>query len=370
MTLTILAANVFCKIKVSYGCSRKIEGNKLYLFFALILFSVIMAFRSNTVGVDTAPYSRIYGIIVNAKSINEAIKNAPLSAPIYVLICWFLGKISKDPQYMIIVSSLFVNLGLIIYIKRTSCDVCLSAFCWIGLTLFYCSMNGNRQCMALVLVLNALVYFTKNIKEIKGWFLIILAVGIHSTCLIIVIAIMGIQLANILRENRLIFMITFIGSIIISLLFKGMVQMFIHLFPRYAIYSDGTSPYSIFGNSGGGRIAILYLFLFCICMLWIYKNKKSSIVNSPIYSKLFPALIFGTVFGVFNCRNELINRMLWFYISIFTSFIPDAIKGYSKYTRIFLKFGIIFVLFIYSMLSLLENQNGVVPYSFMNINGG
>ncbi len=361
-TLVILILGFLCRVKVSYGDNKKINGSQLYLFITFILFTFLMAFRSLSVGVDTSPYSRIYGIIINASSMKEAIKVAPLSAPIYIFICRIVSMISTNPQSMIIVSAIFVNLGLVIYIKRTSCDISLSTFCWIGLTLLYFSMNGNRQCMALVLILNALVYLTKNIKSVKGWCLITFAIGIHSTCLIIVFAIIGIILANKLRENRLIFITTFIGSVLISVIFKGIVQLFIRIFPRYVIYSNGTSKHSIFGSSGEGRIIILYIFLLVVCILWIYKNKKSSIDIDIFHSKLLPALVFGAVFGMFNSRNELVNRMLWFYISINISFIPAAIKQYKNNTRLILKLGIIVILGSYSVLSLLENQNGVVPY--------
>jgi len=224
-------------------------------------------------------------------------------------------------------------------------------------------MNGNRQSMAMVLIMNAIIYLNDNFKSKRGWCLIAIAVGIHSTCLIIVIAIAGIHLANVIHENRMIFIISFVGSIIISLLFNGMIKVFINLFPWYAIYSDGTSKYSIFRSTGGGRIAILYIFLFCICLLWLYKNMKFSIECDSFQSKIFPALIFCTIFGFVNCKNELINRMMLYYIAFFVSFIPATLQQYRKKTRILLETGIIFVLLLYSIFSLLENQNGVVPYT-------
>ena len=81
-----------------------------------------------------------------------------------------------------------------------------------------------------------------------------------------------------------------------------------------------------------------------------------------VNKKMLPAVIFCSVFGAFNCKNELINRMLWYYLALFIVFIPNLLYKCRKTQRTLLGAGIIFVLLVYSFLSLRENQNGVVPY--------
>ncbi|WP_349946253.1 EpsG family protein [Lacrimispora sp. BS-2] len=340
------------------------RGIQLYLFLMFTMFTFLMSLRALSVGVDTAPYSRIYGIIINSGSYKNALTRAPLSAPIYILICKILGSFSSNPQILIVFSSLFVNTGLFVFIMRVSDDVVMSTFCWMGLALFYCSMNGNRQCMALVLVLNALVYLTHNIKSIKGWILVLIALGIHSTCLISLVAIAGIIIANKLKENQLIFIVSAIGSVMASILLNKIIPLFLRLFPRYSMYVTGESPFSIFVSNGGGRIVLVYIFLLGICIVWLLTNKNSNISLDVFHSKMFPAVIFCSFFGILNCKNELINRMLWFYIAIFISFIPASLKKYRGIVKFALQTGIIVVLGAYSIFSLLENHNGVVPYTF------
>ena len=79
---------------------------------------------------------------------------------------------------------------------------------------------------------------------------------------------------------------------------------------------------------------------------------------------MLPAVLFGAIFGIINSKNILINRLLWYYLGIYTLFIPDVLVKYKKNKRIILTIGITIVLFGYSVLSLKENQNGVVPYRF------
>lgn len=361
-TIIAVLAGVLCRVQLTNGNSYRISGEQFYLYIMFVIFTLLMALRSMEVGVDTSPYSRIFGIISDASSYKDALNNAPLSAPIYILICRTLSFFSKNPQIMIVFSAIFVNVGLFKFIKEVSCDVMLSTYCWIGLTLFYYSMNGNRQCMALVLVLNSLYFLTKDIKSKKGWLLMVIAVGIHSTCLISLIAVLGIFLADKLRDTKIVFIVTAIGSAVIALLFNRIVPFFINLFPRYSMYGTGESKYSIFKSTGGGRIVLLYIFLIAICILWAIANKSIDIATDSFHYRMLSAVVFGAVFGIFNCKNELINRMLWFYIALFISFIPASIEKYNGVIKITLRIGVMLLLGAYSILSLLENQNGVVPY--------
>lgn len=365
-TVVVLLLGLLVKLKFKFNAlnmTYSIHGINIYLIVTFVIMTSIMALRSPEVGVDTAPYTRIFNTIANSNTFIEAIKTAPLTAPIYVLICYVLSIFSKDSQIMIVFSSFFVNIGLWHFIKKESVNPVLSIFCWIGLSLFYCSMNGNRQCMALVLVINALIYLTENIKSIKGWIMILLAAGIHSTSLFIIIAIFGIVFSEKVKNPMLIFYGSFAISFCVSIVYSPLIKMFIHFFPRYAMYLSGESSYSILEGTGGGRVVIIYLFLLSLCFLWFFAYKKNKIELDKFHKKMFPALIFGAVFGIFNCRNELINRMLWFYISLYITFIPYILKKYYKIGHIF-TVATIGALFVYSFLTLIENQNGVVPYSF------
>lgn len=212
LMVILLSAVYSSKFKVT--SSLKISGKRVYIVVIFILFFCIMAFRAVSVGVDTSPYSRIYTIIGRSGSLRSALANAPLSAPIYVVFCWLLYHISSDPQLLIIASSLIVTVGLFKFIEKASDNIIISCNCWIGLTMFYASMNGNRQFMALVLILNAFYYLTFSITSMKGWGLFALAVGIHSTAIFSLIALLGVMLAKKLKANKLIFLTSVIISVV------------------------------------------------------------------------------------------------------------------------------------------------------------
>jgi hypothetical protein len=343
--------------------NKCISGEKMTEVVLYMIFSVIMGLRASSVGVDTAPYSRIFEIIRNCNNLIEALQKAPLTAPVYVVLCRTLSHLSQNPQILIIVTSIIVNTGLFLFIHNASDSPAFSVFCWVGLTLFYCSMNGNRQCIAVVLVLNSLWYLSQNLKDVKGWLLFVTAVCIHSTAVIMLIAVAGIFLSEHLTNKRTLFVVSIGISTGAALLLNSAVKIFTQLFPRYFMYTDQTSRYSVFRNTGGGRIIILYLFLLFIVWLWVFCCDQDGTMRNLFNEKMIPAVIFCAVFGGFHCKNELINRLLWYFLALYIVFIPDAINGQKIKSKMLTKTGIVLVLMVYSFVSLKENQNGVVPYT-------
>lgn len=371
-TITIYVVNIIIVLitpiirKYNYKIiSRRIlSGNKVSDFIIFLFFTLIMSLRSLDVGVDTESYSRIYAIIGNSESYFNAVKNAPLSAPLYVLLCRVLFRISPDPQILITVTAILINIGLFKFIKKASTNSTESALVWIGLTLFYFSMNGSRQCLSIVIALNAIYYLAMDWKSIKGWILFAIAVGIHSTSIFLIVALLGVVLANKIQNNWMTLIVSTIISAIISVAFSTGINLFLRLFPWYSLYTSGESHYSVFISNGGGRIIILYLFLLAIVFLWALKARKRNINDDYFNSRMLPAVVFCCVFGIINCRNELLNRMLWYYLGIFVNFIPSTFSKYNKSVGTLMRWVGITVLLIYSIISVIENQNGVMPYSF------
>ena len=142
------------------------------------------------------------------------------------------------------------------------------------------------------------------------------------------------------------------------------VKLLLHFVPRYSMYTMDGSTYSIFNSTGGGRIVLLYIILFGIDMLWILRKQNTNKSEDEFVEKMLPALLFGAIFGIINSKNELINRLLWYYLGIYVLCIPSVLSKYKKFERLILTVGVVAVLLTYSIISLRENQNGVVPYSF------
>lgn len=360
MALIILLEPI-CKINIKVKNKRKIiQGKEIYLILILSVFMITMAIRSMNVGVDTAPYSRTYKNILSYPSLREAINGGLSNAPVYVAFCRLLGIAFKNPQWLNVFTAVIINVGLYKYIKKTSSNYLMSLFTWMGLTCFFFAMNGNRQTIAMILAMNSFSLLLENIKSKKGWILLALALGTHVTVTFLLIGLLLIKFADVVKNKIGIIWYSLVGSILLSVILSKIVPLLSTVFEHYNMYSNGESKYSILSGTGNGRVVILYLFLMVVCIIYYIKFRN----NRDLYStKLLPALIFGVCFGILNCKNELINRMVFFYIGFFISFIPDAIDAFKGKERVLAKLTILAIVGTYGILSLIINLNGVVPYT-------
>lgn len=356
LIVLIFALSPLRKIEILKKNGKKKLGNQIYLKLIIITFCVVMAVRGDTVGVDTAAYGRLFQKILNASWV-EAF--GMVMAPVYVIFCKMIGIISKEPQILSIFSSIVINYGLYKYIKDQSSNYTISLFCWISLTLFFFGMNGNRQCMAMILSMNALKYLLNDIRSKKGWILYVLSVGTHATALFLL---PGIVITKFLKKGNNFdkILLPSIVACTISMLLLPLVSIFTRYFSKYDMYVNGDNQYSIFNGTGNGRIIILYFFLLFICLIFYLNKNKNK--NTEYSNKLLPILVFGMVFGILHYDTELISRIVLFYISLFITFIPTVILKFKGKDQILIVFLILIPLFIYCMISLLLNQNGIVPY--------
>ena len=362
--LIVILVSPICKCKFRFGNIRSIEGKKVYGVIVCCLFSFIMACRDLSVGADTETYSRIYTFIANSSSFTDAIKNAPLTAPAYVVICRILSYISKDPRIMIAASSLIINIGLMNLINKVSVNAPVSYLAWIGLTLFYFSMNGTRQSMAMIISLHALVMLADNLKNKKAWILFAFAVLIHATALAYIVAVAGIVLAERINDKKKLFFASAAVSLIIAFSYGFGVKLVLLFVPRYSMYTSGEDRYSIFKGTAGGRVIVLYLLLLAFVTLWTFQTRAESNNQKSFTKKMLPALVIGAILGIVNSNNHQINRLVRYYFGIYALLIPNALSDYRHNNRLILTAGIIGALLTYSILCLLENKEGVVPYRF------
>lgn len=360
---TVITFGFLCKVSVRFG-STVYSGETIYLISLIIFFVAIMGMRGLTVGTDTAAYARDYIRIGSYKSFIESISNISNTAPSFVLLCRLCYFISDNPQIYTFVTAVVIHCLLFRLIKLTSESYCMSAFLYLGLTLFYYAMNGNRQTIAMLLFLNALINLTDNIKDYKAWLLIAFAAGMHVTSLILLIAVGGILLSERITDKKIVIAISIIAGACFSFLLDEASMLIARFFPHYAIYLSGKAIFQILESTSDGRIIVVYLFLAVFIILDLMRKELSITDKDHIFNKLLPMMVFGVVFGILNYKNSLVNRLMWYFIAIFMTYIPFVVKKYNKSIRIILIIGIYAGLILYNLIFLKENQSGVVPYEF------
>ena len=200
----------------------------------------------------------------------------------------------------------------------------------------------------------------KDRKNYKGWLLFILAVGIHNTIIVFALSYLGVEIAKCCKSIWKIHLVSTLLSVCGAILFTTGVQIIVKIFPYYEMYVNGKNPAQMFASDGKGRIIILYLILFIVLTavsLLVQKDTKLGGMETYHFGCTF-CLVIGMIFS----KNILMNRILWPFLALIVVYLPDLLKQCSKIRNQRLLYGILYLPLVYSMIHLIEDKSGIVPY--------
>lgn len=145
------------------------------------------------------------------------------------------------------------------------------------LTLYFESMNGMRQFVAIALALNAFLFLKDDMKSIKGWLIYIGAVLIHTTAIAFLVAIAGMMFVKKTKNIDKIIATTIAICIGAAVGMRVIVNFVVRIAPQLAQYIDGKNNAQFFNNNGSGRVIVLYLVLLFI-LIFISKCIKNAVL--------------------------------------------------------------------------------------------
>lgn len=341
------------------------DGEKVGLVVIVSFMTVVAGFRGLTVGTDTLIYSNMYYRIAGCAELGDAFSVSTITAPVYVCYAWILGRIGFSHQALLLLNALITNVGIAIFVKRASREPLWALLIYFCLGMFFQSLNGMRQYVAIAIALNAyLDFWFYGIKKPRAWIFIALAAGIHSTALILLPGIVAaLYLRDRGRNKRGLLMVS-LSAVLFAVSLIPLSYVFMQLFPVYSMY-DGVHNKAIFSGDSQGRIRYLYAVLLAVCAfgfaLLCRRNSGDNRDTDMIYA-LFPLCVIASVVGLFFGTSSLINRLLWFYMPGCICIIPAIVKHADKRWALFLKLGIAAVLAVWFVAQLVENQDDMLPY--------
>lgn len=335
---------------------KKVSGRALCVVVFFTYVALITMLRSPTVGTDTLAYSRRFMYIASADSLNDVMSKeiSGMKSPVYSIIQYFISRISPNTQMYIATFSLIIALGFGMYICKASTDVWFSCFLYVGMVKFFSSMDIMKQYTATAIVINAYLYLRNNIMSLKGWFLYIIALGIHPSCIFLLPGVLFSRLAKKTSVKK-ITLIAALSGVVVGYLIAYGINLFSTIFVAYTAY--GQSDEVLTRQAHRGRILLYYIFLLGHVVLYALRawRKKTSDMD-------YPNAIFGMIIAILFNKNDLIKRMSLYYEFSYLTFIPTVFSMYPKGERRLLYCLCFIALFIYSTWYLLENKNDVVPY--------
>lgn len=333
---------------------NKIKRNKTFLILACIHLGLIMALRSYNVGADTKTYAELFVKIATSYDFFSVIDSAPL----YVLYNKGLSYISTNTQFIIIMNSLLIMVGMGIFLYRNSSNPIMSMYYFVTLYFYFRGFNIARQFIAIVIVINS-YYYLKNQEYKKYFLLIFIATLVHNT------AVVGLVLYTLRRiswSNKRIGILAVVTTISM-LSYEKILNIFLKIFPRYSMYMGG-GTFNLTDTGEGKKIlvSIFYLGLVILCLLALkFKKNKDQLVKNEMYF-LTAIMTVAVVIGVLFYNNMLISR-IEIYFSIFAIiYIPKIIDYIGGREKVLLHYGTMLVTAVPMLAQLSYNISRVVPY--------
>lgn len=159
------------------------EKRKIFIF-ALLPVYCLLAFKDASIGGDTASYLGSYETLAEFHDLSSldmwGYKRIEWGYKMYLMM---LTSLFSNPQYLLIVSSLFVCLTLYHYINRTSTNKSLALFFFVSMGFFQFAMSGIRQTLAICIVLWSYRFIVQK-KLWKFAIVVLLAMQFHKSAVV------------------------------------------------------------------------------------------------------------------------------------------------------------------------------------------
>lgn len=327
--------------------------------------ALIAGLRKYTVGIDTSQFYNAFTAIGQSSDWTFSEFRYEYG---FSLLCKILYLIFKEPQSLILVSSLFINFSVCMFIKTNSKNYFLSTLFYVFLNFYFNYMNIMRQgiCIAIMLL------FYRFLRERKY---VLYLIGLVFASLFHLTAIAGLLLliAKIFDNDKsFIFLILFVGIISFAF-YKQIFTLIASLLGEYYLNYIN----SVFAESnyfGSLLIFLEYLLLFASCGYLYYKTKNEN--RSENSKFLFLIGIITLCFSALVMRMNIFNRVMSIFEIYFIIIVPNLITDFKyskgkvvfKYSQLYSNVKLFTIclslLFFISINVLRPEWYGVVPYEF------
>lgn len=341
--LCLLTAFINCSV---YYTTRYRRHNVTNITIIGVILIIINILRGQRVGFDTTSYMDHFTNIAN-RSFFGAMNYYWEKG--FSFLCKVLSYISKNPRIIIIVCGIIGIGGVMLYIYKYSKIPWLSLFIYISMGYYAYSFNIIRQCVALAIVIYSIRYiYSRNLM--KFVLCVCLAILFHKTAVLI----LPLYWISKIKINNTYIFISLTGVIFVFLFGRRIVSILVStLFPKYLHYINA--------DTGGEKLLILFV-LFIIFGAYFkeqYLREKENQLH-------FHMIIIGAVLQSFSLTFPLLGRAFIYYHISMIIFLPNMVASFNKKTnRVIISSAICLVTYMFYLLLLRGNDNGIVPYSLL-----
>ena len=322
----------------------------------MIILTLLAMLRNKSVGTDTEIFCSTF-LTVNELTIKECLNSR--FEVFNILLFKLIGIISKEPQILIIMSSIIINIGVYIFIIKNSKNPLTTTILYFTLNYYFIFMCLMRQAFALVMILIG-YEMLKNNRNILFCVCVLLASLFHTSAIIFLIL---LPLKKINKKVNVVF-IVILCSIIGFLIGTNLLKISVHILSDYAKYLDSSYIGSSYVTAG---LYSLTSFCFLIFGLKVPSSKmmdrESKLDNN--YELLKWIIAVGTIISSISIKVALFSR-IYIYFGFFSIlWLSNSIHLLTKKSNMLMWKMIIYVFTMFYVIIISKyDWYGIFPYSF------
>lgn len=309
---------------------KKNKKNTLFLKITIALLTILEGFRAFSVGNDTGVYLRIFNI---ANDIKWDFLYVTRFEKGYLILNILLSYITNNARVLLIIVSIFINIGLYYFIKNNSNNYYLSIFMYVCLLFFYSAMNTIRQNIALTIIIIGFCLI-RNRKFIPYLLTVAIASLFHFSA-IIAIFLYPLYKIKFNKKNIIIILVLFM---VVLLSFSRIIKyintsnLFMY---NYSLRDEG---YSL-ANS---LYALTYIFMIIFCLL----NKE---YEGEDNSFMLYTLLASVLINSLAIKMNIFERLADYYSVFSIIYLPNVITAIkNERTKKIFKILFILLMIIYA----------------------
>ena len=342
-----------------FGKGVSMRRNRLFLFASFIPIFLVQALRSYNVGSDSLTYYFAF-ISINSNSTGYIVDTWE---PLYIVLNKLIGAFTNNPQWLFVVSSLLIDIGVIIFIFNNLEDgksAFWPVFFWFVCTCFFNSMNTLRQQIALSIVVNIYTILRKERTKrayIASASLLVVGMLFHTMSIVATLYMVPFLFYWDKKQDLLFASLLAAALVVLS---STLVSYALIVFPKYAKYVD-----TFYFDEAG--MSLYNLAMIMVNVIFLIEVFVTSDYNAYSRNIVFPLSFFAimsiTIYIV-KAKIFIVGRLVYYFDFFEILFFPCMINRIEQRQVIYF-FTLLagWALFLYMLYSG-QATRGCIPYMF------
>lgn len=322
---------------------------KIYVTLCGLMLFLIGGLRHYTVGTDTPDYVDVFRTWIY-RPLSSLDFSGSRNEFAYAALNKFVSLFTTNYTWFLLVVSLIFAVSICVLIYRYSKEPVISFICVLTLGLFYFSMAGLRQIIAMSICFFAYKYIRER-KPIKFLILLTIAYFFHNTAIIFLMAYPLARMKIGLKQ-----IIALLIVFLIGIFYKSQIMHFIFevlKWERIETYQNREITLSL-----SGFFIQLAVLVFC---LYYYRD---TVEKDKDDLSLYNMVFIGAMFQSLTVVIAEFFRISMYFSSFNIILIANAIMSEKNIKIRALVYFIVCVLLLAYYFVFSYDSGGIYPYKF------